>query len=591
MPRRTPARPPHPALPATIGRRPLLGGLGLAPGWAGLTTALGLPARAAPTAQSAPAAARTTLPVKVLVEADKPLHPVNPQLVGSNTPWVYGSEGLMAPDGQFRPGMAERAKQLAPTVLRYPGVPDTHFWRQGIGPLAQRPEVFAYPGQPFQKIVFGTQEFLEACEAVGAQPLIEVNMHQGSDAELAQMAADWVRHCNRLPGTSRLTGRPLPKALYWELGNEPYLMEPTLADGQPNPLFLRPEAFARRASGVMAAMKAADPTIRLGLPFALDTYSARPWRPDGQELATVVGHHLGWADKMLAGLQRPQDLAFLAVHYYMPLITGPVDAKGIPKLMGSDEQLYWGAASGSETLRRHLGHLAEFWQQHPRTARLPAPRIGVTEYNSFFTTARVNGQEIPQNSYVMTQAGALFVADLLRVMAHEPRIELATHWSLNGNWVFGAFPYQDGATPPPVRPVFHALRMFRSLLRSGQVINSRVQVDSTGRAGTGAGFAAPWPGMPLASAVASRAGTQLQVVVINKDPQRSASVQLQVAGARLQSAQVEQVQAKAVFDAPGQPEASTLVRPSVSLQAQAGQAQWTLGPASYALATLTLAAG
>ena len=578
MPSRDPAATtlPDVTLPSSR-RRQLLGTLGAA---AGTPTLL--------TAASAAAGAPGPLPISVQVQADQLLHAVNPQLVGSNTPWVYGSEGLMEPSGNWRAGMAARAREMAPTVLRYPGVPDTHHWRQGIGPLAERKEVFAYPGQPFQKIVYGTQEFLEACEVVNAQPLIEVNMHQGSDTELAQQAADWVRYINQQTLVSRINGKPLPKALYWELGNEPYLMDAKLPDGQPNPLFLRPEQFARRASAVMAAMKAVDPGIRLGLPFVLDTYSGKPWRANGNELATVVGDHLGWADKMLAGLARPQDLAFLAVHYYMPLITGPVDARGIPKLMGTDEQLYWGAAGGSETLRRHLGLIAEFWAQHPRTARLPPPRIGITEYNSFFTTARVNNQELPQNSYVMTQAGALFVADLLRVMAQEPRIELATQWSLNGNWVFGAFPYADGTTPPPVRPVFHAMTMFRSLLRAGRLVASAVQVETTSKATSGTGFAAPWPAMPLASAVATRDGRTLQVVVINKDPQRAGAVSLGVTGASVQSASVEQVHAKAVFDSPGQPEASTRVRPAVVVDTATRQVRWTIEPASFALLTVQL---
>ena len=580
-----PDAPPQPSTtPSQAGRRRWLRAASqgaAAAAWPALGLATPAPAKAA---------GATPLPIGLRIQAQAALHPVNPQLVGSNTPWVYGSEGLMDADGQWHQGMANRARELAPTVLRYPGVPDTHFWRQGLGPLAQRPAVFAYPGQPFQKIVYGSQEFLEACEAVNAQPLIQVNMHQGSEADLARQAADWVRTLNVQGLVSRHTGKRLPKVTYWELGNEPYLMETRLDNGQPNPLFLRPEQFARRASVIMAAMKAVDPSIRLGLPFALDTYSGRPWRPDGQELATVVGPHLGWADKLLAGLERPQDLAFLAVHYYMPLITGPVNAQGLPVLMGSDERLYWGAAAGSETLRRHLGLVAEFWAQHPRTARLPLPRIGVTEYNSFFTNTRVKDREIPQNAYVMTQAGALFVADLLRVMALEPRIELATQWSLNGNWVFGAIPPVPGDALPPVRPVFHAMRLFRSLLRSGQVVASQVTVASTQQAAQGVSFSAAWPGMPLAAAVATRDGDELQAIVIHKDPQRPGQVSLSLEGAGLRSATVEQVQARAVFDSPGQPEASQLVRPTVTVDAARRLVSWEMGPASFALVRLKLGA-
>ncbi|TDM04877.1 MAG: hypothetical protein C4K60_20775 [Ideonella sp. MAG2] len=422
--------------------------------------------------------------IEVEVKVQDVLHAANPLLVGSNTPWVYGSEGLMDHDGQWRDGPANRAKELAPTVLRYPGVPDTYHWKQGIGPAAQRKPVFTYPGQPFQKIFYGTIEFLEACEHVGAQPLIELNMHQGSDAELAQQAAEWVRFTNQQTHVSRLSGKPLPKVLYWELGNEPYVME------RNHPLYLKTEHFARRVNAVLAAIKAVDPSIKVGLPFALDTYSGRPWRPNS-EMATVVGEHLGWAKKMFDGI-------------------------------------------------------------------------------------------------VMTQGGALFVADLLRMMAHEPQMELGAHWSLNGNWIFGAFEVLTQANPPPVRPAFHALKMFRRLLAGGHIVASQVKVDATQKA-TGISFSAPWPNMPLASAVAARQGKTVQVVVINKDPARAGAIKLSLPGVQVQSAQVEQAQAKALFDSPGQPEASTLVRPEVQVDAKRGTVQWQMGPASYGLATLTLA--
>lgn len=577
---RPPRRPHAPPSPPTLGRRRLLAAA------ASLPAAGAAAPAASPAASPAPAA---ELAIALRIDTEARLHPVNPQLVGSNTPWVYGSEGLYTPEGQWRPGLQARAQELAPTVLRYPGVPDTHFWPQGVGPLAQRKPVFAYPGQPPQTIVFGTQEYLEVCEALGAQPLIELNMHQGSDAELARLAADWVKYTNVLGGRSRLTGRPLPKVRYWELGNEPYLMEARLPDGRPDPLFLRPEAFAQRAGQLMAAMKAVDPALRFGLPFALDTYSGRPWRPDGDELATVVGPHLGWADKMLAHLPRPQDLGFLAVHYYMPLITGPTDARGLPLAMGTDEQLYWAAAAGSETLRRHLQLVQDFWQQHPRTARLPLPRIGVTEYNSFFTNARQQDREIPQNAYVMTQAGALFVADLIRMMAHEPIIELASQWSLCGNWVFGAIAQADGDGLAAVRPVFHALRLGRSLLDAGHMLPHTLQVESSRQAAQARGFARPWPDMPLASAAASRAGRTLKVLVINKDPRRSGSVRLQLQGTPARQASLERVQAPALFGRAGQPEASVLQRLPAQVAEDGQVVRAELAPASFGLLTLSLA--
>jgi len=535
-------------------------------------------------AEPAPA----TLPVAIELHAQARLLPTNPKLLGSNTPWVYGSEGLLDDAGQWRPAMLARAREWSPPVLRYPGgePADSYRWRQGVGPMAERPAVLAYEGQPLQRIVYGTQEFLETCEALGSTPLIVVNMHTGNDAEVARQAADWVRYTTGQTLISRKTGKPLPKVRDWELGNEPYLMDSRRADGRANPMFLRPAQFAQRVNLVMAAMREADPGLRIGLPFALDTLSGRPWRSGG-EPATVVGDQLGYADKLLSRLDRPQDVSFLALHYYMPLV-GAVSAESLQRLP-SDEALYWGAVAGSEVLRRHLTQVTDFWAQHPRTRGLPLPRLQVTEFNSFFTNGVVQGKEPRQNAYVATQAGALFVADLIRVMSGNAQVEAATQWSLNGNWVFGAIAAPTGSAPEPVRPVFQVMRLARALLAAGgQHVQLSVVAPTRPGATPQVGFAAPYPDMPLATALASRHGQTVQVMVINKDPSRSAAVTVALADAQARQATVEQLQSAGVFASPDTPQASSLVQPKVSVDREGRQAQWTLGPASVALLTLRL---
>jgi alpha-N-arabinofuranosidase len=573
-----------------------------------LVVALAAVRVAAAPADPAPAPAAPLLPVTITVQADTPLQPTNPLLLGSNTPWVYGSEGLMDEAGRWRPGMMARAREWSPPVLRYmAGEPALHFrWRWGTGPLATRPPVTTYEGQPPQRIVFGTQEFLETCEALGSVPLVQVNLYEGSDAAMAKEAADWVRYTNTPGLVSRPTGRPLPKVRYWELGNEPYIRDSRQADGRPNPEFFRPKDYARRVSTVMAAMRAADPTARLGIPFALDTLSGRPWRPGG-EPSTVVGEQLGYAEAMLNGIERPQDLGFLALHYYMPQV-GDGGAEVLARLP-PDQALYWGTVAGSETLRRHLQAVAQLWARHPRTAKLPLPALLITEYNAYFTNARRDGQEIPQSSYVATQAGALFVADLIRVLSEDPHVEAAMQWSLTGNWLFGAIKAPNGEAPTatpdsattaaaPVRPVFHVMRLARELLAAGsRHVPALVATERTGQATTPVGHvtqvgqAAPFPDMPLATAVATRQGQTLRVMVINKDPARSAAVAIDLAGAQAAQALeagVEQLHSPGVFAAPDSAAASTLQRPAVTKDRDGRRLRWTLEPASVALLTVQL---
>lgn len=524
--------------------------------------------------------------VQIKVMADKPGEQVRPELLGSNTPWVYGGEGLVDEQGRWHDDVMAKARAWAPPVLRYPGgePADSYPWRDGVGLLAQRPLVSAYEGQPPQRIRYGTLEFLEACETLGARPLIVLNLHGASDAAVAQDAADWLRWTNAAPRLSPLSGKPLPRVLDWELGNEPYLMDAKRPDGQRNPKFLRPDQFARRVNAVMAAMRAVDPQVRLGLPFALDTLSGRPWQAQG-EPASVVGDQLGYAQQVLAGLDRPQDLGFLALHEYMPLL-GDVAARppgGRP--LPGDTALYGAAVAGSETVRRHLGNVAAFWARQPSTARLPLPPLWVTEYNAFFTSGTLNGREPPQNRYVASQAGALFVADLLRVLGQDKRVQAATQWSLSGNWVFGAIDSPQSAAPVAVRPVFHVLQLARQWLSPGsRWLPTQVQGPLATLHPEALGFAAAWPDMPLVVAQATRLGSSLQLWVINKDPQHSVPAELDLGGLALRAAQARQLASPGgVFSDGGPPTALPLDRPA------AGQPlTWTLAPASLTLLSLTL---
>lgn len=581
MPPRTTHRSP-PAHTLTR-RRALQGAVG---GSVGLAGALGSQTSLAAPPPRVPVQAASH-PVRLRVDATATGRPARPQLLGSNTPWVYGSEGLMDARGQWLPHMIRRARELAPTLLRYPGVPDTHDWRQGIGPLASRSPVFAYPGQPHQTIVYGTQEFLETCETVGAEPMIQLNLHDGDDATLARLAAAWVTHVNQGTLVSRITGRPLPKVRWWELGNEPYLMEATEADGRPNRLMLTPEAYARRVNAVMAAARAVDPTLKFGLPFAIDTHSGQPWRNGGDEMANVVGPQLGFARRVLGKLQRPQDIGWLSLHCYMPQLNDPQDAQGRPLPLPDARSLFWATVAGSETWRHSLGRAVRLWRDHASTRHLPAPPIAVTEYNAFYSTRRINGQDEPENTWVTTLTGALYVADLLRMMSELPEVGAALHWSLNGNWVFGALAATPVGAPERERPAAGALRLAAQVLREGRLLDCGVQVATTGAVNKRVGFCAPWPDMPLASAMASRNGQTLQVLVIHKDPDRDADVSLQLDHAQVRGAQLKTLQADAAFDAPETARASRLSQRD--WQPASGDVTWRMPPGSIALLTLTLA--
>lgn len=117
-------------------------------------------------------------------------------------------------------------KELKIPNLRWPGgcFADTYHWKYAIGPKSERKPIenFSWGGKR-EDNSFGTHEFLNLCELLGAEPYLAVNMNSGSVKE----AVDWVFYVNHPNGTSYLTdlreknGRDKPwHVTYWGIGNE-----------------------------------------------------------------------------------------------------------------------------------------------------------------------------------------------------------------------------------------------------------------------------------------------------------------------------------------------------------------------------------
>jgi alpha-N-arabinofuranosidase len=141
--------------------------------------------------------------------------------------WV-GPDSEIPHTAGVRQGVLDALRELQPPVLRWPGgcYADTYHWRDGIGDPASRPTTFNenFGTYELDDHQFGTDEYLRLCEAIGAEPWINVNMMSGSVAE----ARDWMEYVNRASGTdlARLraaNGHEAPYGVrYWGIGNEPW---------------------------------------------------------------------------------------------------------------------------------------------------------------------------------------------------------------------------------------------------------------------------------------------------------------------------------------------------------------------------------
>lgn len=163
----------------------------------------------------------------------------------------------------WRKDVISAIERVRPTMLRFPGgcFASYYNWKDGIGPRDERmpqPSEF-WGGLEYNDV--GTDEYLDLCEEVGAEPFLVVNVMTGTPL----LAAEWVEYCNgsretKMGGLRASNGHDRArKVTYWELDNEP--------DRK-----YGPEQYARRVVEFARAMRAVDSTIKLEIE-GYDTYA------------------------------------------------------------------------------------------------------------------------------------------------------------------------------------------------------------------------------------------------------------------------------------------------------------------------------
>lgn len=157
------------------------------------------------------------------------------------------------------PDVIRRLKAAHLPLLRWPGgnFASGYHWRDGVGPVDARP---THPNPAWEGVefnLFGTDEFLAFCRAVGCEPLICVNAGNGT----AEEAAAWVEYCNGASDTPMgqlraANGHPRPyHVTHWEIGNEIY--------GRWQVGWTTAAGNVDRYRRFRAAMLAVDPTLHL----------------------------------------------------------------------------------------------------------------------------------------------------------------------------------------------------------------------------------------------------------------------------------------------------------------------------------------
>ncbi len=106
--------------------------------------------------------------------------------------WVGPGSEIPNVNG-YRKDVLEALQDLKVPVLRWPGgcFADTYHWKDGVGAVQKRPSLQnAFWGNTIEDNSFGTHEFLDLCEMLGADAYISANIGSGTVREMVE----WIEY-------------------------------------------------------------------------------------------------------------------------------------------------------------------------------------------------------------------------------------------------------------------------------------------------------------------------------------------------------------------------------------------------------------
>lgn len=218
--------------------------------------------------------------------------------------WV-GTDSTIPNTNGYRNDVVEALKGLHIPVLRWPGgcFADEYDWRDGIGPRHKRPtRINTHWGWVEEDNSFGTHEFLNFAEMIGADAYVAGNMGSGTPREMAQ----WVEYMTsdmdtELVRERKANGRKKPwKVRYFGVGNESWGCGGNMTAKYSADLHARYATFIKQSPET----KPEDRVLKVATGANVDDYPfteelskrARPWSTDALSIHyyTFAGK---WEDK------------------------------------------------------------------------------------------------------------------------------------------------------------------------------------------------------------------------------------------------------------------------------------------------------
>ena len=191
--------------------------------------------------------------------------------IREGTAWI-GCASLLPTDHVrgFRADVIAAMRDWSPTQLRWPGgnFVSAYHWEAGVGDRDKRPTYLDPAWWLWESNDVGTDEFIDLCRLVGAEPVLTANMGNGTPEE----ARAWVEYCNGETSTKygairAANGYEEPHDVkVWFVGNEQY--------GNWQVGHVDAETYAASYIKFARAMRDADPELTLiGVGTPVDLYA------------------------------------------------------------------------------------------------------------------------------------------------------------------------------------------------------------------------------------------------------------------------------------------------------------------------------
>lgn len=385
-------------------------------------------------------------------------------------------------------------------TLRYPGgsTSDVYHWQSNT----------TVPGQSYTSPSNTFDAFMGMAHAAHAKPIITVDYGAGTPQE----AANWVQYANK--GGPHYNG-PVPTYVggsstghhygikYWEVGNEVYGNGTYGADWEYDTHAMGPSTYATNVVAFSKAMKAVDPTIKVGAVLT----APGNW-PDGQ---TSASSPQPWNDTVLA--TACSSINFVIAHWYAQNPGSESDAT----LLAASSQIAGMVSTLHTKINQYCG------------AHAHAVKIMITETNSV---------SYNPGKQTVSVVNALFLADNYTTWL-ENGVANVDWWTLHNNAIggtnnsaslYGNAQYGDygvlsdgtcttatsGICEPAADtpfPAYYGLQMLKYLGRKGDKMVSSSSNQSL-----------------IAVHAVRQDDGKLAVLLINKDPNSSYTVSLAFKG-------------------------------------------------------------